>query len=102
MDEVGRGTSSKDGLAIACGILKRILSVNKSLALFATHYHELPLLLTYEFGAPTIQLRGNFQIPGAKCVKTSMKFGKVKKRDCYHAAYQHISIGRAIRVFVCS
>ncbi|KAI8610045.1 muts domain V-domain-containing protein [Chytriomyces sp. MP71] len=79
MDEVGRGTSSQDGLAIACGILKRILSVNKSLALFATHYHELPLLLSFELGAPAGQEKVNVQIPGAKCVKTSMKFGKDKQ-----------------------
>jgi DNA mismatch repair protein MutS len=45
MDEVGRGTSTKDGLAIAYSIIAYISKVNKSLCLFATHYHELNSLI---------------------------------------------------------
>ncbi|KAI8843508.1 muts domain V-domain-containing protein [Chytriomyces cf. hyalinus JEL632] len=76
MDEVGRGTSSQDGLALACGIIKRVLHVNKSLCLFATHYHELPLLLAYQLGGSVAkQEQEQFNIPGAKCVKTTIKFG---------------------------
>ncbi|KAJ3319771.1 hypothetical protein HDU76_000453 [Blyttiomyces sp. JEL0837] len=45
MDEIGRGTSTQDGVALAFGILERIINVNKSIALFATHYHELPVLV---------------------------------------------------------
>jgi DNA mismatch repair protein MutS len=41
MDEVGRGTSTFDGLSLAWGILEEMLIKNKSLILFATHYHEL-------------------------------------------------------------
>ncbi|KAH6563185.1 hypothetical protein BASA60_010812 [Batrachochytrium salamandrivorans] len=41
MDEVGRGTSMLDGLSLAYGIVKHLVSVNKSRGLFATHYHEL-------------------------------------------------------------
>ncbi|KAJ3318701.1 hypothetical protein HDV06_004114 [Boothiomyces sp. JEL0866] len=46
MDEVGRGTSTKDGLSLAMAILEYILLETKSLCLFATHYHELGPLTT--------------------------------------------------------
>ena len=41
LDEIGRGTSTFDGLAIAWAIIERLLGHNKSRTLFATHYHEL-------------------------------------------------------------
>ncbi len=41
LDEVGRGTSTWDGLAIAWAAVEHLHDVNKCRALFATHYHEL-------------------------------------------------------------
>jgi DNA mismatch repair ATPase MutS len=41
MDEVGRGTTVKDGLAISFATLHHLASINKSRCLFATHFHEL-------------------------------------------------------------
>jgi len=41
LDEVGRGTSTYDGLCIAWGVLEHIVGVIKAKTLFATHYHEL-------------------------------------------------------------
>jgi DNA mismatch repair protein MutS len=41
MDEVGRGTGSDDGLAIARAVLEHLTDQPKSFVLFATHYHEL-------------------------------------------------------------
>ena len=41
LDEVGRGTSTQDGLAIASAILEDIAKRLQSWCLFATHYHEL-------------------------------------------------------------
>ena len=44
MDEVGRGTSTFDGLALAWAIARQLLERNKSLTLFATHYFEMTRL----------------------------------------------------------
>lgn len=41
MDEVGRGTSTKDGISLALSILDHLKTINKSMCIFATHYHEL-------------------------------------------------------------
>ncbi|MDR2093598.1 MAG: DNA mismatch repair protein MutS [Azoarcus sp.] len=44
MDEIGRGTSTFDGLALAFAIARHLLEKNRSLSLFATHYFELTRL----------------------------------------------------------
>ena len=41
LDEIGRGTSTFDGLSIAWSVVEYISNKNKSKTLFATHYHEL-------------------------------------------------------------
>ena len=41
LDEVGRGTSTYDGLSIAWGLVEHFIEETKALTLFATHYHEL-------------------------------------------------------------
>jgi MutS domain V len=41
MDEVGRGTSVRDGLAIAFAVVHHLYFKNSCRALFATHFHEL-------------------------------------------------------------
>jgi len=41
LDEIGRGTSTYDGLSIAWSILEHIHDTIKSKTIFATHYHEL-------------------------------------------------------------
>src|SRR6266446_3913233 len=52
MDEVGRGTSTFDGLALAWAIARHLLERNKSLTLFATHYFEMTrLALEYKEAA---------------------------------------------------
>ncbi|MBN1698687.1 MAG: DNA mismatch repair protein MutS [Spirochaetales bacterium] len=52
LDEVGRGTSTNDGLSIAWAVTEYILSRKHAKTLFATHYHELtsivhPQLVNY-------------------------------------------------------
>jgi DNA mismatch repair protein MutS len=44
LDEIGRGTATFDGLAIAWATAEHLHGVNRSRALFATHYHEMTAL----------------------------------------------------------
>ena len=44
LDEIGRGTATYDGLAIAWATLEHLHDVNQCRTLFATHYHELTYL----------------------------------------------------------
>lgn len=41
LDEIGRGTSTQDGLAIANAVSEHLINTIKSRCIFATHYHEL-------------------------------------------------------------
>ena len=44
LDEIGRGTATYDGMAIAWAVVEHLHDVNRCRALFATHYHELKAL----------------------------------------------------------
>ena len=59
LDEIGRGTSTYDGLSIAWSIVEHVTEKIKAKTLFATHYHELS------------QLEGNFD--GVKNYKVTVK-----------------------------
>lgn len=41
LDEIGRGTSTFDGLSLAWAVAKQLLEKNRAYTLFATHYFEL-------------------------------------------------------------
>jgi len=56
MDEIGRGTSTFDGLALAWAIGRFLLEKNKALTLFATHYFELTRLAVDYKAAANIHL----------------------------------------------
>jgi DNA mismatch repair protein MutS len=57
LDEVGRGTSTYDGLAIAWAAVEHLHNSNKCRALFATHYHELTSLAEDLSAATNLSLR---------------------------------------------
>lgn len=62
LDEVGRGTSGKDGVAIAFATLKHLALKNKCRTLFATHYgQEIWKLIKSEFGADTAKAINTLQ-----------------------------------------
>lgn len=56
MDEIGRGTSTYDGLALAWAIAYRLLTHNRALTLFATHYFELTRLPAEQPTAANVHL----------------------------------------------
>jgi DNA mismatch repair protein MutS len=56
MDEIGRGTSTYDGLALAWAIAHRLLSHNQALVLFATHYFEMTRLPEKTQGVVNVHL----------------------------------------------
>ncbi|ADQ84975.1 DNA mismatch repair protein MutS [Methylovorus sp. MP688] len=45
LDEIGRGTSTFDGLSLAWAVARQLLERNRSYTLFATHYFELTRLV---------------------------------------------------------
>ncbi len=59
LDEIGRGTSTFDGLSIAWAVVEYIVSEKQAKTLFATHYHELT------------ELEGS--LPGVKNYRVTVK-----------------------------
>ena len=57
MDEIGRGTSTYDGVALAWACANYIGEVKKSLTLFATHYFELTELPQYVAAVHNLHLK---------------------------------------------
>ncbi len=56
MDEIGRGTSTYDGLALAEACARHLANVNRCYTLFATHYFELTALAQPGSGIPNVHL----------------------------------------------
>jgi DNA mismatch repair protein MutS len=56
MDEIGRGTSTFDGLSLAWAVARHIARVNRSFTLFATHYFELTQLAQDMDGIANVHL----------------------------------------------
>ena len=56
MDEIGRGTSTYDGLALAEACARHLAAENRCFTLFATHYFELTALATPGSGIANVHL----------------------------------------------
>ena len=56
LDEIGRGTSTFDGLSLAWAVAKQLLEKNKALTLFATHYFELTRIVDEARQAANVHL----------------------------------------------
>ncbi len=56
MDEIGRGTSTYDGLALARACAVHLATVNRAWTLFATHYFELTALASEFDGIANVHL----------------------------------------------
>lgn len=64
IDEIGRGTSTYDGLSIAWALVEYFINQTKAITLFSTHYHELieladSLKEAKNLTVETINLNGN-------------------------------------------
>jgi DNA mismatch repair protein MutS len=56
LDEIGRGTSTYDGLSIAWAVAEHLHDDAKALTLFATHYHELTAISQHRDGARNLSV----------------------------------------------
>ena len=56
LDEIGRGTSTYDGLSLAWAMAERLLRENRALTMFATHYFEMTTLPNSQKGAANSHL----------------------------------------------
>ncbi|KAG1715645.1 hypothetical protein ID866_1527 [Astraeus odoratus] len=85
MDEVGRGTTMRDGLAIAFATVHHLVVQNRCRALFATHFHELADLLAYS--EETHHGKGIFHEVGFFCTDVH------ETEDDYFAYSHHLRPG---------
>ena len=72
LDEVGRGTSTFDGLSIAWAISEYLHNSIKCKAVFATHYHQLTQLEGVLPGVRNYSIavkeeKGKYNIPAYSC-----------------------------------
>lgn len=58
VDEIGRGTSTQDGMSIAWAVMKSLIE-KSCRTLFATHYHELTMVNTEGIRLLTLEVREN-------------------------------------------
>lgn len=99
MDEVGRGTTIEDGLAIAFSTVHHLSSVAKCRALFATHFHELADMLGQSVNDPaSSSFRGiNFYCTGVD--ETDVMLSRLRFCPCVTTDIR-FTIGRVFQLLV--
>jgi DNA mismatch repair ATPase MutS len=98
MDEVGRGTTVNDGLAIAFATVHHLVSVNKCRALFATHFHELSDMLGLSLDNKGRDAFANVAFFCTDVDETDVSFLSVL---IIHQAH-HYNTGWSLRIFISS
>jgi len=85
LDEVGRGTSTFDGMSIACSISEYIHNIIKARTLFATHYHEITVLEKQLLGFSNFHMQ-ILENNGALVFNYKFKRGQADKSYGVHVA----------------
>ena len=71
LDELGRGTATFDGMAIAHAVLSHLIEHTQCRSLFATHYHAL----TREFEAANPKASRRSSSTALACISPTLSFG---------------------------
>ena len=73
LDEIGRGTSTYDGLSIAWAVIERLAQTTRAKILFSTHFHELTELEGTLDGIKNYKFTAKEQDDGIKFVRKIMR-----------------------------
>ncbi len=86
MDEIGRGTSTYDGLALAWAISRYLLKKNRALVLFSTHYFELTHISKEENAVKNVHLASLEEDSGNIVFLHEVRQGAANKSYGIHVA----------------
>ncbi|CAJ0764745.1 9168_t:CDS:10, partial [Entrophospora sp. SA101] len=86
MDEVGRGTTTLDGIAISYATLHHLYNENRCRTLFATHFHELPEMIKNFKNAACYCTDIKEEIDGSFLYNRKVKVGVNKNSAALHTA----------------
>ncbi|MBF0298467.1 MAG: DNA mismatch repair protein MutS [Oligoflexia bacterium] len=85
IDEVGRGTSTYDGLSIAWALVEHLVLKLKALTLFSTHYHELVAVVSDLKNAKNLSVETSVQAGNVKFLYRLLEKGAEQSYGIYVA-----------------
>lgn len=100
MDEVGRGTTIEDGLAIAFSTVHHLSSVVQCRALFATHFHELADMLDQSADHPASSSFGGISFYCTGVDETDVIFSPSLPSSAHALTDILSSIGRVFQLLI--